>query len=166
MKIGAALAADLGILTAALDEPGADMRAQCAPTPRRRGRGTDLPRFRASSFPAAIPPSPFSSLWPRGHVAGDVRTSLHVLLPGIGDGQDPAAVALVLYAGRQEPSSTSLRIWPGSRGDHSTDVTLEKHLTVAARPEPPLNYRRHQISTRPSASSSDAVIPPTRPLAT
>ena len=96
MKITAALATDLGLLTAALDEPGADVAHSLrllaadatAAIPTYLGLSVTVDR--------SDPPFTFTTL-SEGVITGDVRTSLRLALPR-DVGVLPAAV-LVLYAG-------------------------------------------------------------------
>jgi hypothetical protein len=98
VEIAAALTADLGILTAALDEPGADV----ADSLRQLAADATvaIPTFLGLSVTAdgSDPPFTFTTLV-RGVGADDVRTSLRLALPGIGDVGLPPALVVVLYAG-------------------------------------------------------------------
>ena len=129
MKLTAALAADLGLLTAALDQPGADI--------------THSLHLLAADVVAAIPtylglsvtvdgtdpPFTFTTL-SEGVVTGDVRTSLGLALPR--DVSVLPAAVLVLYAGS-----------PGTFVDLAADLAwlttrplndfvLDQHLPAAA----------------------------------
>jgi hypothetical protein len=135
MKIGAALAADLGILTAALDEPGADVlhslhqlgvEAQAA-----------VPTYLGLSITVdgSDPPFTFSTLEDGG--ADDIRTSLRLTLPGVGDGlasTDLGAQLISLPLSRSNPRiDPSAHQSPGHDGwtDRSTVVPegmiVERH---------------------------------------
>src|SRR5271166_2427560 len=80
MKIGAALAADLGILTAALDEPGADVLHSL------HQLGVDaqaaVPTYLGLSVTVDGSDPPFTFTTLEGGAARDVRTSLRLRLPG------------------------------------------------------------------------------------
>ena len=100
MKITAALAAELAMLTAALDEPGTDIGAQPAPVGRStaRRRGVQLSRSERDCRPQrslvhAHPPS-------RTVVtAGDVGTSLRAeRCRSLVTARTSPAVAFILYA--------------------------------------------------------------------
>jgi hypothetical protein len=97
VKVPAALAADLGILTAALAEPGADV----ADSLRQLAADTTaaVPTFQGLSVTVARSDPPFTfTAFVEGAGTGDVRTSLRLALSGVGDVGLPAVV-LVLYAG-------------------------------------------------------------------
>jgi len=97
MKFGAALAADLGMLTVALDEPGADVLHSL------HQLGVDaqaaVPSYLGLSITVdgSDPPFTFTAL--EDGAADDVRTSLRMMLPGVGDHQASPTVTLTLYAG-------------------------------------------------------------------
>jgi hypothetical protein len=98
VKITAALAADLGILTAALDAPGTDVAHSLRQL--TADATAAIPSFLGLSVTVdgSDLPFTFSTL---GHSVGtgDVRASLRLALPGVGDVRLLPAVALVLYAG-------------------------------------------------------------------
>jgi hypothetical protein len=98
VKITAALAVDLGILTAALDEPGTDVAHSLHQL--AADATAAIPTYLGLSVTAhgSYPPFTFTTLTD-GVVAGDVRTSLGLALPGVGDAIVFPAVVLVLYAG-------------------------------------------------------------------
>jgi hypothetical protein len=103
MTIGAALAADLGILNEALDEPGADVLHSL------HQLGVDahaaVPSYLGLSVTVdgSVPPFTFATL--QDGAAEDVRTSLRLTLPGIGvgfgvgDGQAVPSVTFILLRG-------------------------------------------------------------------
>ncbi|CQD19303.1 ANTAR domain-containing protein [Mycobacterium europaeum] len=98
MELTAALAADLGILTAALDEPGVDV----AQSLRQLAADATaaVPTFLGLSVAVAGSDSPFTlTAFVEGAGTGDVRTSLRLTLSGVGDVGLLPAVVLVLYAG-------------------------------------------------------------------
>ena len=97
MKVTAALAADLGILTAALDEPGTDvahsLRQLVADTTAA------VPTFLGLSITVTGSDPPFTfTVVVEDAATGDIRTSLRLVLSGVGDVRLPTVV-LVLYAG-------------------------------------------------------------------
>lgn len=98
MKLTAALAADLGILTEALDGPGVDVALSL------RQLAADatvaVPTFLGLSVAVAGSDPPFTlTAFVEGVGAGDVHTSLRLALSGVGDVGLLPAVVLVLYAG-------------------------------------------------------------------
>ncbi len=112
MKISAALAADLGILTAALDEPGADVLlslhrldvdAQAA-----------VPTYLGLSVTVDGSDPPFTFTTVEDGTAENVRTSLRLTLPGVGDGRASAfGCRSSSTPGRREHLSTSPPTWRG-----------------------------------------------------
>ena len=130
MKIGAALAADLGILTAALDEPGADVLhslhqlgvdAQAA-VPTYLGLSVSVdgsdPRFTFTTLEDAT--------------ADVIRTSLRLTLPGVGDGRASPSVALILYAGTPGTFVDLSADLAWVTGRPPSDFALDQHLSVPA----------------------------------
>jgi hypothetical protein len=131
MKISAALAADLGTLTAALDEPGADVLhsldqlgvAARAAVPTYLGLSVTVD--------GSDPPFTFTTL--EDHKADNVRTSLRLmLLAPVGDGRAAPSVALILYA--ETPGTfvdlTADLAW--LTGRPPSDFALDQHLSVPA----------------------------------
>jgi hypothetical protein len=97
VKVTAALAADLGILTAALDEPGTDV----ADSLRQLAADATaaVPTFLGLSVTVAGSDPLFTfTVFVEGAGTGDIRTSLRLALSGVGDVRLPTVV-LVLYAG-------------------------------------------------------------------
>jgi hypothetical protein len=139
MKIGAALAADLGILTAALDEPGADLLHSL------HQLGVDaqaaVPTYLGLSvtFDGSDPPFTFTTL--EDGTAGDVRTSLWLTLPGVGvgvgvgDGRASPSVALILYAGTPGTFVDLTADLAWLTGRPPSDFALDQHLSGPARPD-------------------------------
>lgn len=134
MTITAALAADLETLTAALDEPGTDIAqtlyqlalnsAAAIPTYvglRVMVSGSD-PAFTLTALADGV-------------VAGDVRTSLQLVPPGIGDGRDGAAVALILYAGAPGTFVDLAADLAWLTGRPLTDFALDEHFTIPVGPD-------------------------------
>jgi len=131
MEATAGLAADLRLLTAALDEPDTDIAqglhqlALDAHTAVCSYLGLSMSVRRRDSVFAFIRLTD-------GVVAGDIATSLRLTLPGVGGSCDPPMVALILYAGS-----------PGAFVDLSADLAwltarplsdfvLNQHLTIPA----------------------------------
>jgi hypothetical protein len=135
MKITAATAAALAILTDTLDEDGADI----AHSLRRltADAAAAVPSYVGLSVivPQGNPPLAITTL-ADGAFAGDVRTSLHVLLPGISDGHDPPRVALILYAGTPGTFIDLAADLTWLTGRPLTDVTFDQHLTIPTEPDP------------------------------
>ena len=113
VEIPAALAADLAILTAALDEPGTDV----ADSLRQLAADATVavPTFLGLSVTVHGSDPPFTFItWVEGVGTADVRTSLRLTLPGVGDVGLPPVAIVVCTRGRGEPLSTSPRISRGS----------------------------------------------------
>lgn len=97
MEIAAALAAELGYLTAALDEPGADVGDSL----RRLTAGATIaiPTFLGLSVTVVGSDPAFAfTAFVDGAGAGDVGTSLGLALPGVG-ARGLSPVVVVFYAG-------------------------------------------------------------------
>lgn len=135
MKITAAMAAALAILTEALDDDGADI----AHSLRRLtlGAAAAVPSYVGLSVlvPQGNPAFTITSL-AAGAVADDIRTSLCVLLPGIGDGHDPPRVAVILYAGTPGTFVDLAADLTWLTGRPLTDITLDEHLVIPDGPDP------------------------------
>jgi hypothetical protein len=130
MEIGAALAADLGILTAALDEPGADVLHSL------HQLGVDaqaaVPSYLGLSVTVdgSDPPLTFTTL--EDGAAENVRTSLRLTLPGIGDGRAAPLVALILYAGTPGTFVDLAADLAWLTGRPPGDFVLDQHLSLPA----------------------------------
>ena len=130
MKIGPALAADLGILTAALDEPGANVLHSL------HQLGVDaraaVPTYLGLSVTVEGSDPPFTFTTVEDGAAGDVRTSLRLTLPGVSDGRASPSVALTLYAGTPGTfvDLTADLAWLTGRAP--SDFALDQHLSVPA----------------------------------
>jgi len=130
MEIGAALAADLGILTAALDEPGADVLHSL------QQLGVDaqaaVPSYLGLSVTVdgSIPPFTFTTL--EDGAAKNIRTSLRLTLPGIGDGRAAPLVALILYAGTPGTFVDLAADLAWLTGRPPSDFALDQHLSLPA----------------------------------
>ena len=131
MNITTGLATDLRRLTAALDEPGADiahsLHKMAADTQAavRSYLGLNV------SVSRSDPLFTFTCL-NDGVVAGDIATSLRLTLPRIGDSWAPPAVALTLYAG--SPGAfvdlAADLAWLTARP--LSDFVLDQHVTIPA----------------------------------
>ncbi len=131
MKISAALAADLGILNAALDEPGADVLHNL----HQLGidAQTAVPTYLGLSVTVDGSDPPFTFTTLEDGTADNVRTSLRLtLLARVGDGQAAHSVALILYA--ETPGTfvdlTADLAW--LTGRPPSDFALDQHLSVPA----------------------------------
>jgi hypothetical protein len=133
-KIGAALAADLDILTAALDEPGADVLH----TLHQLGADAQatVRAYLGLSVTVAGSDPPFTfTVLEDGAAAADVRTSLWLTLPGVGDGRGAPSVALILYAGTPGTFVDLTADLAWLTGRPPSDFVLDQHLSGPARPD-------------------------------
>jgi hypothetical protein len=131
MKISAALAADLGILTAALDGPDADVLHSL------HQLGVDaqaaVPTYLGLSvtFDGSDPPFRFTTL--EDGTADNVRTSLRITPPArVDDGRAAPSVALILYA---ETPGTFVDLTADVgwlTGRPPSDFALDRHRSVPA----------------------------------
>jgi hypothetical protein len=130
MKIGAALAADLGILTAALDEPGADVLHSL------HQLGVDaqaaVPTYLGLSVTVDGSDPRFTFTTLEDGRADDIRTSLRLTLPGVGDGRASPSVALILYAGTPGTFVDLSADLAWVTGRPPSDFALDQHLSVPA----------------------------------
>lgn len=132
MKIDAALAADLDILTEALDQPGADVLhtlhqlsvdAQAA-----------VPTYLGLSVTVDNSDPPFTLTTLEDGRAADVRTSLCLMLPGAGDGRASPSVALILYAGTSGTFVDLTADLAWLLGRPLGDFALDQHLSSPTSP--------------------------------
>jgi hypothetical protein len=127
VTITAALAADLDVLTAALDEPGTDL----ADTLHRLAANAAfaIPTYLGLSVTVSgsVPPFAFTSFHD-GVVAGDVRTSLRLTLPSGGGAGARQVVTLVLYAGSPGTFVDLASDLAWLSGRPSSDFALDQHL--------------------------------------
>jgi hypothetical protein len=131
VTITAALAADLRLLTAALDEPGADIAHTLEQLAADTAAG--VPSYLGLSVMATRSDPPFTSTHLLdGVIDGDVRTSLQLRLPGHRDGRSPPTVVIILYAG--SPGAfvdlAADLAWLTARP--LTDFALDQHLRMPA----------------------------------
>ncbi|HEY2084521.1 MAG TPA: hypothetical protein VGH54_00555 [Mycobacterium sp.] len=131
MKISAALAADLGILTAALDEPAADVLHSL------HRLGVDaraaVPTFLGLSVTVAGGDPPFTCTTFEEGAADNVRTSLWLTLPaGVGEGRAGPSVALVFFAARPGTFVDLAADLAWLTGRPPSDFALDQHLSVPA----------------------------------
>lgn len=131
MKITAALAADLGILTAALDEPGTDIAHSMGQL--MADAAAAIPTFLGLSVTvdSGDPPFTFTTLVERLGT-GDGCTSLRLALPGGDDAGLLPVVVLVFYAG--SPGTfvdlAADLAWLTARP--LSDFVLDRHLPAPA----------------------------------
>ena len=129
MNITTGLATDLRRLTAALDEPGADI----AQSLHKMAADTQaaVRTYVGLNVSRSDPLFTFTCL-NDGILAGDIATSLRLTLPSIGDSWAPPAVALILYAG--SPGAfvdlAADLAWLTARP--LSDFVLDRHLTIPA----------------------------------
>ena len=130
MKISAALAGDLGILTAALDEPAADVLHSL----HRLGVDAQaaVPTFLGLSVTVAGSDPPFTFTIFEEGAADGVRTSLRLTLPGVGDGWASPSVDLILYAGTPGTFVDLAADLAWLTGRPPSDFALDQHLSVRA----------------------------------
>lgn len=130
MKISAALAADLGILTAALDEPAADVLHSL----HRLGvhARAAAPTYLGLSVivDGSDPPFTFSTL--EDGAADNVRTSLRLTPAGVGEGRAGPLVALIFYAARPGTFVDLAADLAWLTGRPPSDFALDQHLSVPA----------------------------------
>jgi hypothetical protein len=130
MKIGAALAADLSILTAARDEPGADVLH----TLHRFGVDAQaaVPTYLGLTVTVDDSDPPFLFTTVEDGAADDVRSSLRLTLPGVGDGWALPSVALILYARTPGTFVDLAADLAWLTGRPPSDFALDQHLSVPA----------------------------------
>lgn len=130
MKISAALAADLGILTAALDEPAADVLHSL----HRLGVDAQaaVPTFLGLSVTAAGSDPPFTFTIFEEVAADGVGASLSLTLPGVGEGWASPSVALVLYARTPGTFVDLAADLAWLTGRPPSDFALDQHLSAPA----------------------------------
>jgi hypothetical protein len=130
MKVTAALAADLGILTAALDEPGADVLHSL----HRLGVDAQaaVPTYLGLSVTVDGSDPPFTFTTFEEGAADGVRTSLRLTLPGVGDGWASPWVALTLYARTLGTFVDLAADLAWLTGRPPSDFALDQHLNLPA----------------------------------
>jgi hypothetical protein len=130
VEIGAALAADLGILTAALDERGADLLHSL------HQLGVDaqaaVPSYLGLSVTVDGSDPRFTFTTVEDGTADDIRTSLWLSLPGVGDGRAAPSVALILYAATPGTFVDLSADLAWVTGRPPSDFALDQHLSVSA----------------------------------
>jgi hypothetical protein len=131
----AAVAAELEILTAALDEPGVDVAHSLRQLALDTAAAISTYLGLSVLVSSSEPPFAFTAL-AAGVVAGDIRTSLRVVVPRVGNGADRPTVAVHLYAG--SPGAfvdlAADLAWQTARPP--TDFVLDQHLSIPSPSEP------------------------------
>ncbi|TGD84950.1 hypothetical protein BayCH28_23865 [Mycolicibacterium sp. CH28] len=133
MTIDAGLARDLRLLTAALDEPGADIAVSLLRLAADTKAAVPSYLGLSVSVSGTDPLFTFTDL-ADGASTGTIATSLRLMLPGVGDGAAPSVVALTFYAGL-----------PGAFVDLAADLAW---LTAL----PPSDFVLDQNTTTPTDS--------------
>ncbi|MGP0080891.1 hypothetical protein [Mycobacterium sp.] len=128
MEIGAALAADLGILTAALDEPGADVLHSLQQLGVDAQAAVSTYLGLSLTVDGSDPPFTLTNL--EDGAADDVRTSLRLTLPGVGGDRASPSVALTLYAGTPGTFVDLTADLAWLTGRPPSDFVLDQHLSV------------------------------------
>ena len=126
MTINAALAAELEILTAALDQPGTDIARSVRQLALNAAAGVTTYLGLSVLVGRSDPPFAFTAL-ADGVAADDIGTSLRVELPGL---VDQLTIAVNLYAG--SPGAfvdlAADMAWLTARP--LSDFVLDQHLTI------------------------------------
>jgi hypothetical protein len=130
MKIGAALAAGLGMLTAALDEPEADVLHSLYQLGVDARAAVSTYLGLSITVDSSDPPFTFTTL--EDGAADDVRTSLQLILHGVRDGRASLAVTLTLYAGMPGTFVDLTADLAWLTGRPPSDFVLDQHLSVPA----------------------------------
>jgi hypothetical protein len=123
------LAVELEILTAALDQPGTDIAHTLRQLALNAAAAITTYLGLSVLVVRSDPPFAFTSL-ADGVVAEDIRSSLRVELPGVGDGENRLTVAVSLYA-RSPGAFVDLAAdlaWLTARPP--SDFVLDQHRTV------------------------------------
>ena len=130
MTISAALAADLGILSAALDEPGADVLHSL----HRLGVDAQaaVPTYLGLNVTVDGSDPPFTFTTFADGAADGVRTSLSLTLPGVGEGWTSPSVALILYARTPGTFVDLAADLAWLTGRPPGDFALDQHLSLPA----------------------------------
>ena len=131
MTITTGLASDLRCLTAALDEPGADIAQSL------RKMAADTRTAVRSYLGLSVRVSRSDPLFTFTYlndcvVAGDIASSLRLTLPSIGDSWAPPAVALILYAGSPGAFVDLAADLAWLTGRPLGDFVLDQDLTISA----------------------------------
>ncbi len=132
MTITAAMVAALEILTEALDDPGTDIAHSLQQL--AIAAAAAIPTYHGLSVVVSHsdPPLTVTTL-ADGVEAGDIRTSLQVLLPTVGADQDATTVAVILYAAAPGTFVDLAADLAWLTGRPMSEITLDGHLTVPAK---------------------------------
>jgi hypothetical protein len=143
MEIGAALAADLSILTAALDEPDADLLRSL------HQLGVDaqaaVPSYLGLSVTVEGSDPPFTFTTLEHGTDDEVRTSLRLTLPGVGAGRALPVIALILYAGTPGTLVDLSADLAWQTGRPQSDFELDQHLSVPGGVGPGTHLRTASV---------------------
>ena len=133
MTTTAAMAASLKILTAALDDPSADIAHSVQQLAIETAGAIPTYLGLTVSVPQGGLPLTITSL-AAGVGDGDISTSLRVLLPTTGAG-DGHPVAVILYAAAPGAFVDLAADLAWLTGRPTTDFTLDQHLTITPGPD-------------------------------
>ncbi|WP_133259353.1 hypothetical protein [Mycobacterium colombiense] len=141
MKIDAALAADLDILTAGLDQPGANVLHTLHQS------GVDaraaVPTYLGLRVTVDDSDPPFTfTILEDGAVTDDVRSSLRLRLPGAGGGRSSLSVSVILYAATPGACVDLTADVAWLTGRPPSDFVLDQHLPGPDRPDDAGTYLR------------------------
>jgi hypothetical protein len=131
MKVSVALSADLGILTAALYEAGADVLHSLRHL--EAAAQAAVPTYLGLSVivDGSDPPFTFSTI--EDGAADNVRTSLRLTLPaGVGDGRAAPLVALLFYAATPGTFVDLAADLAWLTGRPPSEFALDQHVSVPA----------------------------------
>jgi hypothetical protein len=128
VEINAALAAELSVLTEALDDPGADVAGSLLRLAADARAAVASYRGLMVVLADADPPIAFSA-FEDGTEAGDVRTSLMLGPPTVGHDSRPR-VSLILFAATPGAFIDLAADLPWMTGHPLTAVALDQHLPV------------------------------------
>lgn len=132
-KITPALAATLALLTAALDDPGADVAAGMAAFTGEAHAAIGSYLGLTVSVSGGAGAVTFTTLADSEQMPA-IRASLRMLLPDVA-GADGVSAGLILYAGRSG-AFVDLAAEPAwLTGRELTDFVLDQHLQLAAQPD-------------------------------
>jgi hypothetical protein len=131
VKITAALAADLGILSAALDEPGTGIAHSLGQL--TADAAAAIPTFLGLSVTVDGSDLPFMfTTFVEGVGTGDARTSLRLALPGGDDAGLLPVVVLVFYAGSPGTFVDLAADFAWLTARTLSDFVLDQHLPAPA----------------------------------
>ncbi len=134
-EIAPALGATLAQLTAALDEPGADVAASMAAFAAEAHAAIGSYLGLTVSISGSAPAIPFTTLADSEQTPA-IRASLRMLMPPVaGTGADGVGAALILYAGQSGAFVDLAADLAWLTGRELTDFVLDQHLNLPAQPD-------------------------------